>query len=116
MNNNDYVQDYLMHHGVKGQRWGVRKAEDKLQIQKRKTKIAELKSLESASKRKEIENRKSPEQVSKEKRHQAKKIVGTILTTGVLATLTVGALIKHERKTWAKGSKSVKKILKKGRK
>lgn len=113
MNGNDYVKDYLAHYGVQGQKWGVRRAEDKLEIQKRKTKIAELKALEAQSKKETKEASKTSKEVTKEKIKNGKRIAFTVLTTGTLAALTVGSLIKRERKTWARGSKAVKKIMKK---
>lgn len=110
-NGNDYVDDYLMHHGVKGQKWGVRRMNEKLQIQRDKTAIAELKALEATSKRQAKEAGKSSSQINKERIANGKKKTLAILGMAAISTLTVGALLKHERKDWAKGSKAVKRIM-----
>lgn len=112
--NNDYVEDYLMHHGVQGQKWGVRRANEKLQIQRKKTQLAELKALEAISEHQKKEAKKSSSDVNKEHVKNGKRIAWNVLKVGSIAALTVGALIKHERKTWAKGSSATAKILKKG--
>ena len=120
-NGNDYVKDYLEHHGVKGQKWGVRRMDEKLQMQRKKTKIAELKALESAAKY----SGKSPKQQAKEESKASKektkagvkngkKITLAILGTAAFSSLVVAGIIKHQRKQYAKGAVATKKILKKG--
>ena len=66
--NNDYVKDYLMHHGVPGQKWGVRRLKEKAKKEEYKTKIAE-------SKAKQAELNKVTKEFNKTEREKHKETV-----------------------------------------
>lgn len=95
MQNNDYVEDYLMHHGVPGQKWGVRRMKDKVKKQESKTKIAELKALESEYKKAEKEANKSDRKIQKEQQKATvqKGKNAAVAALGVIGLASLSAAI-----------------------
>ena len=116
-NENDYIEyrkDCLVHHGIKGQKWGVRRLEEKLQKEKLKSKIAQEKQKQKDPYESQLEFQKKSDkerlkfeeerhemdrQDAKEKTKNGKSIIKAILVGGVLATAAVSAIIvKHKAK------------------
>lgn len=106
MENNDYKE--LYHHGVKGQKWGVRRMQDKMKKQESKTRIAELKALEAESNKATRELNKSDKKIRKEKQQETVQKGKNAATTalGVIGLATLSAVIV--RKFMGRGKSAAK--------
>lgn len=63
---NAYSDEYLMHHGVKGQRWGIRRYQNK----------------DGSLKKKEKRNRNEDRSLKKKEKRNRRYLIGGLLATG----------------------------------
>lgn len=132
-NENDYIEyrkDCLAHHGVKGQKWGVRRLKEKIQKEKLKAKIAEQKQkqkdpyedqlrFQKQSNKNQIKfeekRHEFDQQDAKEKTKNGKSIIKTLLVGGVLATAAISSILVKHKNNIAEGQARASVMMQKSR-
>lgn len=107
--NNDYVQDYLEHHGIKGQKWGVINKKDILNANKKvKSKKDDINDTIN-----EKTSSKFKTQKGKERTYKVLNTIGAIAAAPLLLTANVAV---KGAKPFSKKAKEIDKADRKIRK